>query len=304
MNIRICISFFAIMVICLITGYIGHPLMIFFAITVHECAHIITARVFGCKAGSLHITALGEIAVIHGIEMLRFWKRFIVYVSGPVCNIVMACVALKINGFLQNGETAGIIQLFSLYNIALFGFNLLPAYPLDGNILLRMVLGNTMGILPAYRVLVRISRITGIMLIVLGAVQTVLYPYNVSLLCLGVFILKYAAYKAPQIAYDCFNAVLQKQDRIEAQGPMPMNVAYVHGNTPLRKLVDLFRWDYMLAVFVANEGSDTPTRKSPPELLFLTENEIIGYIVINGLDGTVDQAFGNGIKFQKNADND
>ena len=62
----------------------------FLWVILHEFAHIIVASKFECKFNNFNINLLGASAELNAIDDLTERKKLILYLAGPVFNILMA----------------------------------------------------------------------------------------------------------------------------------------------------------------------------------------------------------------------
>lgn len=143
------------------------PLLII-ALTVHEFAHAITAYKLGDPTPKMqgrvtlnplaHLDPLGTIMIIlsslAGVGIcwgkpvsfnpynLKHPKRDtgIIAAAGPVSNILMAAMSIGIIMMVDNYYVDAAAVSFTLLNIVLAVFNLIPIYPLDGfNVVLSLL---------------------------------------------------------------------------------------------------------------------------------------------------------------------
>jgi stage IV sporulation protein FB len=233
--IRVHKSFFIVAILLIIMGHAPLLVILFISVTAHELAHILAAKHFGCKATGFHISALGEMAVLRGLDVLAAWKRYIVYTAGPFINFLIAGAAYLV-GWHE----------ISLYNFILGAFNLLPVFPLDGGRLLQLFLGNRMGILRANRFILKIGRALGLLMLIPGGVQVVLFPFNISLICAGIYIYQKNKKLSVPLTFEFFSFIANKKiNRL-----LPIKAYAVSKDTTLQALVERMEWDSLLYVRV------------------------------------------------------
>jgi stage IV sporulation protein FB len=156
-------------------GFAKEFLMYFFAVTLHELAHVITGHICGAKLKKIELTPIGESAALYMPDSMERWTP-LVYASGPLFNILLGWC-------LRDAAPA-----FALINTALGAFNLLPAFPLDGARLWHILLRRYMDEPKVNKLMCRITEAIASLLLALGILQLILFPFNISLFCVGVFI--------------------------------------------------------------------------------------------------------------------
>jgi hypothetical protein len=90
---------------------------------------------------------------------------------------------------------------------------LLPLLPLDGGRLAQHFLGNGLGIFRANRLLLRFGRGAAIVVSVLGFLQILLFSYNITLLCAGIYLWRKNASLQAQLRMEAF-LTLQKKPAV------------------------------------------------------------------------------------------
>lgn len=120
---------------------------LFACVTLHEFGHALTAKQFGIRTRDITLLPIGGIARAERIP--RDPKQELaVAVAGPVVTVLIAATLflwLRVTNswepFARVTMTAGpFIERLMLVNLALAGFNMLPAFPMDGGRVLRALL--------------------------------------------------------------------------------------------------------------------------------------------------------------------
>jgi len=121
-------------------------IVLFVSVVAHELAHALAARRFGVRTASITVFLLGGIATLEE-EPATPRADALVALAGTGMSALVAlggCVGLLLGGrFAPAGmrdATLILAAYVTLANAALAGFNLLPAYPMDGGRVLRALI--------------------------------------------------------------------------------------------------------------------------------------------------------------------
>ena len=170
-------SWFVMYAFIVILGYfrggtVFMPLIIFpclgVIILMHEYGHAFAARLFGIGTTDITIGALGGAAVMERMPE-KGWQEVIVALAGPAVNIALALIsffyldAVVVFDQDMSFETVlaehPVASLSFLINLMIAGFNLIPAFPMDGGRVLRGVLSHLM----SYRMATKIAAYVGLL---------------------------------------------------------------------------------------------------------------------------------------------
>jgi Zn-dependent protease len=160
---------------------LGLIALCFGCVLLHELGHSLVARGFGLRVADITLWPLGGIARMSEIpENPRI--EGLIAIAGPAVNFALAGLSLVA---LSAGHALGLSQESALHealgfllgaNLLQGGFNLLPAFPMDGGRLLRAWLGRKRGWLEATESAVRIGRHVALVLLVASLVLFVRSP--------------------------------------------------------------------------------------------------------------------------------
>ncbi len=154
---------------------VAGTLGLFLAIVFHELSHSLVARRRGLPMKGITLFIFGGVAEMSD-EPENPKTELVMAAAGPISSIVLGLFFLAIwLGSRAGGwpvPVIGVLGYLAFINFILAGFNLLPAFPLDGGRILRSLLWRWQGSLRrATRTSSRIGAGFGVVLIVLGAVN-------------------------------------------------------------------------------------------------------------------------------------
>jgi len=226
----------------------------------------------GAKIDKVGFFPFGMMAKARGLEILDSQERYLVYAAGPLANFTLALWA-GATSYLSHVGVAWLDQ-FAFYNFVLGVFNLTPAMPMDGGRLMWQFLGNRIGILRANRILIRTGIVISYVLVVLGIVQLLLFPYNITLLCAGLFLLKKNKTIAPELQAAFHTALNGKNSPIRAR-TLPVKEITLHPDTLIKHALERLAPDYFIIFRI--EGKKERLR----------EQALIKHIFSKGINGTI-----------------
>jgi Zn-dependent protease len=160
---------------------------LFASVTIHELAHCAVARRRGLTVRDIVLLPIGGVSEIAGLPGSPKIERDIA-IAGPAASLGLA---LLLGGVaLLTGRaiwppalvSGSIIADLAWLNLALCGFNLLPALPMDGGRVLRAVLAGRGDMVRATRIASSVATVLGVAMIVFG------FVYDPWLMLIGAFV--------------------------------------------------------------------------------------------------------------------
>ncbi len=209
-SINIHITFFLLLLLVIYDGVKGLFLImgVFFFVTVHELCHSLVAKRFGITVREITLLPIGGVASMAKMPE-KPSQEFLISIAGPMTNIAVLLIFFFPLKYLL-GEPALLdflrywrlstatwpLTFASIYwvNIFLAGFNLIPAFPMDGGRILRSVLAARIGYHKATRVAVTLGRIFALIFAYLGIMRL-----NIILIFIAVFIYIAASNELAQV---------------------------------------------------------------------------------------------------------
>jgi Zn-dependent protease len=221
-------------------GTIG-AVLFFVAILVHELAHSYLAQRYGVKIKGITLMIFGGVSSME--EMPRKpgqeWRMAF---AGPLSSLAIGVGSYLVMLVLEVFQPGSVllegmiilVGLMAFYNIVLAGFNLIPAFPMDGGRLLRAYFATRMSYLEATRRAARIGRYFAIAMGVFG----IFYNFFFILIALFVYI---GATEEEQST-----TITESLHGVQVRNLMSQQVQVVNPEMPVPQLHDLMlRTGYM-----------------------------------------------------------
>lgn len=185
---------------------IGLILAVFFCVILHELGHALTAGRFGVPTRSITLYPIGGLARLERIPaepMKEFW----IAIAGPAVNVVIAValglVLVGVGGTFApdalQSPANHILASLMWINIALAGFNMLPAFPMDGGRVLRSLLALRQDYAQATQTAANVGQAMAILFGLVGIMW-----FNPVLLFIALFVYVGAQQESRQAVYRAF----------------------------------------------------------------------------------------------------
>jgi Zn-dependent protease/CBS domain-containing protein len=251
--------------------------VLFFAgILAHEIAHSYLALRYGVKIKSITLMIFGGVSAMEEVPRQpgQEWRMAF---AGPLTSLAIGCGSWLLMLGLKLGNSSSLtvsalvllLGIMALYNLLLAGFNLIPAFPMDGGRLLRAFYAKRMPYIEATIRAARIGRYFAIALGIFGLF------YNIFFILIALFI--YIGATEEEQA----TTVTESLQGMTVRKLMSSPVQVVHPDMPVQQLHDLMLTTRYMGFPVVDNGlvgivTLTDTQKYPKEQLpFLHVRDIM-----------------------------
>lgn len=267
--------FLMLATIMIALGYIEQFFIIFSVVTIHELAHIVTAKIYGANLHKIIIYPIGEMAIIKNLFLVKPLKRIAIICAGPIINIVLGFI------FMVLGSSE-ILKFISITNFSIAAFNSLPIYPLDGGKLIHLIASNSIGILKSNEIIITISKLFILIIITMGIIQIILYPFNISLISLGIYLKSSIKKEEFNLSLDFFEIIFNKSELIKRYKCICTNILTVSENACIKDILKYLKIDKFYRIYIVDENLNL--------LGVITENQLIKLIVKYGIKSSIKKA--------------
>jgi Zn-dependent protease/CBS domain-containing protein len=227
---------------------------LFFSVVLHEFSHSVVARWYGIPMKGITLFIFGGVAEMHD-EPPSPKVEFLMAIAGPIASVFIAIgfgIGFVVGSALQwPVEVTGVLGYFTIVNIMLAIFNMIPAFPLDGGRVLRAGLWYWKGSLrKATKIAARAGSMFGLLLVVLGVVALIMNQFVGGLwwILIGLFINSLAGRSYQQVL------IRQALSGEPVSRFMRTDPVTVPRSISVRDLVDEYIYRYHYKLFPVVEG--------------------------------------------------
>lgn len=252
-------------------GYIKLFVLTYLCALLHELAHILCAKMLSVSVSTLSVYPFGISAKLSAGYIRKSEKEFLIAFCGPLFSIVLfwICTALhRIYG-------SELLLRLSVTNLALCIVNLIPALPLDGGRMFKSILTARFGIIRAYNLTLKASRIAVIVLFITAASVLFLSGFNFSLILVSAFLLQNLCSEQQAITLITVKELMQNHKKAAEAELLPSKVLCINKNRPATIILKHLSYDCFYVVC----ATDNDFRIAE----ILTETQIIDALTKNGV---------------------
>ena len=162
-------------------------LMVFACVLLHELGHALAARRYGIRTQDIVLLPIGGVARLERMPE-KPSQELVVALAGPAVNLLICTVLIFILGWrgepLENARLQGsLLGSLLVVNALMVGFNLVPAFPMDGGRVLRALLAMYMPFARATRAASVVGQALALAFGLIG-----LFGHNPMLVFVGLFV--------------------------------------------------------------------------------------------------------------------
>jgi Zn-dependent protease/CBS domain-containing protein len=171
--------------------------LLFVTVVLHELGHSYLAQKYGIRIERIILLPIGGVSTMEDLPKDP-GQELRISLAGPMVNFVIAFICYLIL-LLLKGSYVGVssfLSYFILVNLILGGFNLLPAYPMDGGRVLRAILAERMSYIRATELAAAIGKYLAIIMAIVG----IFYNFFLVLIALFIYIGAEQEYQAIMIS--------------------------------------------------------------------------------------------------------
>lgn len=162
--------------------------IVFVSLTIHEFGHALTAKYLGFRTDQILLTPIGGLACLDDSSRDLFDSprdEFLITIMGPATNVAILALAtayLLITNPAEGSGTEWFMNLVGWVNFALFAFNAIPIWPMDGGRIMRSTLRLVLNKRTTLKVTYYVSTAFIIAMLAAGV-----YMFSISLILIGLF---------------------------------------------------------------------------------------------------------------------
>ncbi|WP_299331411.1 site-2 protease family protein [Haloplanus sp.] len=217
---------------------------LFVSVTIHELGHSWVALRYDIGIESITLWILGGMAALE--SMPKEWDReFWIAIAGPVTSVLVAggCYAAGLVAPMALQVPRFVLGYLALTNLLLAGFNLLPAFPMDGGRIFRALLARNRPYGAATRIAARVGVAFAFLFAIVGVLN-----FQLILILLAFFIYGAATTESRSVLLD------ELLDGITVGDIMTRDPATVSADATLEAFGDRMLRDRNTVHFVTDDG--------------------------------------------------
>jgi stage IV sporulation protein FB len=145
---------------------VGFLALVFASVLLHEFGHVLMAKRFGIRTPDILLSPIGGLARLERMpEEPR--QELLVALAGPAVTLAIVAVLAGTRALGPDSQSLWVfdpgherlLPALLRANIVLLGFNLIPAFPMDGGRVLRAILSSRIGLVRGTRIAARIGQL-------------------------------------------------------------------------------------------------------------------------------------------------
>lgn len=261
-------SFVLLLAIGAVFGFLKIIVSYFFFLCLHEAVHACVAKKLGYELAKIQLSASG--AVLDGeSDEFAFKDEILIAISAPLFNL---CVAILLVAFWWIfPESYNFLQDEVVINLAIFAFNILPFFPLDGGRVLLGILSKRIERKNAVKICKAITFVFSCLLFVVFVVSLFSFPvFSLGVASVNLFLSallenKNAVYRRLFLT--------ERKIKKSKSGGIESQVIFVHQSVSAFKLARLVDARHFTTFLVVDDEFNVKKKIKENELAKLIEHE-------------------------------
>ncbi len=245
-------------------------LLIAYSITaIHECAHIFVAKMCGTEIDGVEILPFGITMRVAQNYIKDTTSEIKIALAGPVSNLLIVYFTY---GFYDGMYREYIITASLVMGI----FNFLPALPLDGGRVLRVLLVKKLGHIRAANVALNISYGLGFLICGAGLYALYVTKFNFSFLLIGGFLIANITEERRNANMIIMRDILYSRKKLSQKGVTQGEMLVTEESEKAKNILKMLSYDrYYIINIVDNRMRIIKS---------ITETELIELMAIYGMN--------------------
>ena len=217
---------------------------LFLCVGLHELGHSVAAMRYAYHIESITLWIFGGIAQL--TDTPEHWRHeFVIALAGPVVSLALGALTyLPLLVYEWPAVVTFLLAYLAVMNVALAGFNMLPAFPMDGGRVLRALLARNRSLPRATKLASEIGKLFAVLIGIFG-----LFTFNIILIGIAFFVYIAASGETERVMMEAALGGVRVDDVMTPAD----EVHVVHPQTTIAELLDrMFAERYTAYPVVAN----------------------------------------------------
>lgn len=255
----------------------------FLAFFLHECGHLLAAKIFAVPINEIELTPLGGVITLDGMESRPAHQRFLVAFAGPLFSF-LAC--LLVAWFYQAQAVSFSFANIFIHTSFLLGLlNLIPVLPLDGGQMARAVLGKFFSFSAVTRILTGAAFILGFLLCGVTGYFALRGQLVLSPAFAGLYLIYAASIENRQATASYVTALIARRQRLEQRDIVSLEAFAAGEKMPVLSLLKhLSPGKYHIVFVLSQDGMERKgvlEEKEICDAILNRKNMVLGEIIKN-----------------------
>jgi len=222
-------------------------------VLIHELFHLFSALLLNVKVLSMIVMPFGMTVRLDSSFARSCSKETVIALAGPVSNIFMLVIGFTLRDFFNHNIN---YYLFMIINCAVLLLNLVPVPPLDGGRIVKALFVSRLGIMPAAKIMKRISYFFIGIISMLGIFLFVFFKGNPSLIMIAAFLVYSLTDEKKNSDILIMRKMIYEKEKLKNNSLIPCKLICISENTPAKFVLKKLNFDTFYIVSVIDENME------------------------------------------------